>query len=202
MADMDIDGMLAHFNEVVAASSDQESANAETRLGGGKTLIRMFPPPPDMTWVFIESLVHWSVGPERKRRIFCLRNWGGQCPICDKVNTLYDSQDQSDKDYAGKLRANKKYILLVVNRDKPDEGPRILLAAKTIWEGIMVDYLRKPVALILHDPVNGFDVSISKVTTKKITKYIVTREPDREPICDPEQLLIWLNEALPNGFGS
>ena len=131
--------------------------------------------------------------------MFCLTSWADPCPVCDRVKQLYDSQDEEDQAYAKKLRANKKFIFLVLNRAEEDRGSQILLAAPTIRNGIMADYLRKPDRIILHDPVNGFDINIKRTVEKRggkdFTSYNVIRDPDRTPITDPEQLKLWISGA-------
>lgn len=192
---IDLKAMERFFNQAMAETSEKEYARAEIRLGPGDNQIRLFPPPDDMDMPFIETHVHWNVGPDRKKRLFCLKTWGDPCPVCQRVSQLYESQDKADQDYAKRLRASVKYVLLAINRAKEEEGVGILLAAKTIWQGIMADYLRKPDPIILHDPVNGFDINVKRQVENGITKYVVIREPDRAPITDPEQLEIWKKNA-------
>ncbi len=196
---IDYDAMEAQFNQDLAEAAERDVNRAETKTKLGDNFMRMFPLPDDVTSVYVECKIHYNVGPKRNRRMFCLTSWSDPCPVCDRVKQLYDSQDEEDQAYAKRLRANKKFIFLVLNRAEEDRGPQILLAAPTIRNGIMADYLRKPDRIILHDPVNGFDVNIKRTVEKRggkdFTSYNVIRDPDRTPITDPEQLKLWVSDA-------
>ncbi len=195
---IDYDAMEAEFNRDLAAAEEREANRAETKTKDGDNIFRMFPLPDDVSSVFIKCRLHYNVGPNRKRRMFCLKSWGNPCPVCDRVSQLYDSQDEEDQKYAKKLRANNKFIYLVLNRAEEEKGAQIFLAAPTIHAGIISDYLHEP-RIILHDPVKGFDVNLKRTVEMrggtKFTSYQVIRDADRTPICDPEQLQLWIADA-------
>jgi hypothetical protein len=146
----------------------------------GRNVVRILPPKPGTEDFYVESRVHYNVGPNKKM-VTCGKVARGTCAVCDFVDALFKSGDKEDEKLAKRMKATSRYYFNVVDRTvgEKDEGYGDILvfgAGATIFTdilGIIVD----PDFGDITDPDNGRDVIITKSGKQLDTEYKTQARP-------------------------
>ncbi len=143
----------------------------------GDNCVRVLPPTWDDAEHFgLEVWVHWGAGPDGSNYI-CPKHTPdadgntGDCPICDEAD---QAKADGDKDYADALKAKKRVLYWVVDRDDERNGPQVWACPWTMdrdLSALAIDERSREV-IPLDDPEEGYDVTFKKTGKMRNTKYV------------------------------
>ena len=184
------------------------------KVNDDSNLIRIVPPTwPQPVHFGYDIFVHYGVGPD-KQTYLCPKEMNGDpCPVCEeRARAVKDGDDE----YAKELRANKRVVYYLVDRDAEKEGVQIWAAPWTVDRDLntLIVEPRTGEVLAIDDPENGYDVEFKRtgkgLTTKYLGMQVARRESDLgndewlqfaidNPI--PDQLDFYSYEHIANVFG-
>lgn len=157
----------------------------EYRVKEGENCIRVLPPTSDIMEHFgFEVWVHWGAGPDGSNYI-CPQHTPdedgetSECPICKEAD---EARADGDKDYADALKAKKRVLYWIIDRDEEREGPQVWGCPWTVdrdLSALAVDERTREV-IPLDDPEEGYDVTFKKTGKGRNTKYVglqIARRP-------------------------
>ncbi len=165
----------------------------------GENCIRILPP----SWkgadhFGLDLFVHYQIGAENSAYLDLRRMKGMEDPISE----AYDqAQLDGDEEYAKKLRSVKRVLVYLVDRDKPNDGPKLWAMPWTVDKeiGLQSQDSRTHEVLYLDDPDEGYDIYISKEGTGERTKYSVKIARNSSPLVMTDAILDCLeNHPLPD----
>jgi hypothetical protein len=140
---------------------------------------------------------HWNVGPDGKR-VNCpakMTEGAERCAICEEIEILKASDLESDKKEAQRMRASRRYVYQVIDRDDPywtssDEAavqkPELLGTPKIKFLSLgwnahksITDIFASADYGDVSDPFDGTDLTMRRTGTGNDTEYsIVARRKD------------------------
>jgi len=184
------------------------------KVNDDSNLIRIVPPTwPEPVHFGYDIFVHYGVGPD-KQTYLCPKEMNGDpCPVCEeRARAVKDNDD----DYAKELKANKRVVYYLIDRDAEKEGVQIWAAPWTVDRDLntLIVEPRSGEVLAIDDPENGYDVEFKRtgkgLTTKYLGLQVARRESDLgsddwlqfaidNPI--PDQLDYYSYEHIANVFG-
>lgn len=142
----------------------------------GDNLLRIMTP----TWEGAEHygfdiFVHYQVGADQGAYL-CpakMNHGDGRCPICEERER---AERNGDKEYAKRLRPNKRVLFYVLDRDKEAEGLKAWAAPWTVDKDIMTQAYdpRTREVIPLTDEDEGYDIRLTRVGQEKKTEYTVS----------------------------
>lgn len=98
----------------------------------GTQSVRILPLKENLDNPFIELWWHWGIG---KENVLCLgKNFGEKCPVCEFATTLWNSEDQEDKEVAKKMFANIRFYVPIAVRGLEADGPRYWGIAQGVYD--------------------------------------------------------------------
>ena len=165
----------------------------------GENCIRILPP----SWkgadhFGLDLFVHYQIGPENSAYLDLRRMKN----IEDPISEAYDqAQLDGDEEYAKKLRSVKRVLVYLVDRDKPNDGPKMWAMPWTVDKeiGLQSQDSRTHEVLYLDDPDEGYDIYISKEGTGERTKYSIKIPRNSSPLVMTDAILDCLeNHPLPD----
>lgn len=168
----------------------------------GKNKIRIAPPQEGMDEFFAEGGFHYKVGPEEKS--FPCPRLGQErpdCFLCNKTNDL-DKGDEDDKAEAKEIRANKRYIIPIIDlMDKTEDGEvkgpiQFWLAGSTAFKQV-ISYFTDDQYGDISDPDTGYNLTVTKSGKGMKTEYEV-RADKNESLWPKELDDLVEPDALPN----
>jgi hypothetical protein len=138
----------------------------------GDNTVRILPPTWDDARHFgIDVHVHYEIGPD-KAAYLCLDKMEGKpCPICEE---RAKAEASGDTDYAAKLKASKRVLVYVIDRDTEKDGVKLWNMSWTIdrdLAALCVDKRTGEVYYIDH-PDTGYDISFERKGTGLKTEYL------------------------------
>jgi len=180
----------------VDAKSLQEKFNRKgsqradrLKLEDGDNYLRLLPPTleylkEDVDYISVDYIIHYRVGYEGNySHEICPRTNGRQhkCPICEAVNKLYATKDESDKQLAGRIRGKTRYCFNVIDLNNLDKGVQILEQGSQIYTEIL-KFISNPKYSDILDLDKGRNVTITKIPEKESStgyvKYEFIPDPD------------------------
>lgn len=164
----------------------------------GANVIRFLPPTwedPEPDHYGMDVWVHYNVGPDHASVLCLNRMKGERCPICE---ARARAERKGDEDTAGQLKATKRVLAWVIDRDNEDRNSKPLLFAMGARmdreiAGLSVDPRSKHV-LYIDDPKNGYDVSFRKDGEGLKTQYGGI-QIDRQPSEIVDEYLDYVEEV-------
>ena len=158
-------------------------------------VIRILPPTwPKPKHFGLDIFVHYSIGPDSQTYL-CLKEMLDEpCPICEeRARAVKNGED----DYAKELKASKRVVYYVIDREEEKEGVMAWAAPWTVDRDIntlIVDKHSGEV-LAIDDPENGYDIDFSRTGKALTTKYIGMQIARRESDLGSDK---WLQFAVDN----
>ena len=130
------------------------------RLEDGDNKLRLLPATEEDGMFFFEYFQHYIDGqyivcPKRTESI------NTACPICDYVSKLYATKREDDRQLAGEIRSKVKYLYNAIDRNKEDEGVKILQTGIKLFE-VLIDKVCDPDIGDITNIKEGFDIIIKK----------------------------------------
>lgn len=151
----------------------------------GRNVIRILPPK-DGGEFYAETMVHYNLGPDKKKSAVCRKAAGEKhCPVCDLVDALYKG-DADDKKLAGRIKARGKYYFNVIDRsvEEDDENfGKVLVygSGVTVFEEIL-GIICDPDYGDITDAKEGYDIIITKSGKGLDTEYKINARPKQTKI--------------------
>lgn len=108
------------------------------------------------------------------------RTFGESCPIYDKWEELKNSDDDTDVETAKLISPKKKYIVCVCGTNKkgdavdPDKFCKLLGLGKQAYQDLIELYLDEDEWGDPSDPVEGYDIKLTKSGSGMNTNYTVS----------------------------
>jgi len=152
----------------------------------GKNVIRFLPPPVGKKSPFRVVWQHsWNVNGQF-RSVTCPRYEAKQpCPVCAKADQLKGSANPADQERARDYFAKRRIFANVIDRQHPEEGPKVAAFGKTIHEALVALRTDPDAGGDFTHPETGFDIVIErKGTGKNDTEYKVLAARKATPLGD------------------
>lgn len=157
-----------------------------------------FPQTPGKEHYGIDLWVHYNVGPNSDSFLCPLKHGekGAYCPICNMI----PSATTDDEKYA--LKPTHRVLAYFINRAKEDEGPVVWAMPWSKVDQLIlnasVDKISKQI-FAPDDPINGFDIIITKTGQMRNTQYMVNMARVSSPLSvDAAKANAWLEYAAKN----
>jgi hypothetical protein len=134
----------------------------------------------DNHWAFPVS-VHYGIGPDEAAYLCPHEMKGEDCSLCNERRTLA----ADDPEAAKALKASKRWLVWVLDRLNPTEGPRIWAMPSTVEKSLNVLSKTAKGIVQLSHPVNGYDISFiaeGKAVQRKYNALQIDRDPS--PLSD------------------
>ncbi len=180
-----------------AVSAVSSSGQMLPALEQGDTMLRMLPPPKrqdgsrvSLAWE-VTSRHYIEFRDRPKAVVFNCPNRMAQrvCPACEKLAELRSTGKQSDYQLAANFLPSIRCYAIVINRAKPEEGPKIWAFGKKIHEQLSVLLKRTN----FTHPLSGYDLIINRAGVKRKTVYRVDMLTQSTPLARHEETMIeWL----------
>ena len=160
----------------------------------GKHRVRFLPPMWDGAEHYgMDIYVHFNVGPDQQQYLCLRQHADSKCPLCEESERL---KNAGEDDAAYDLKANKRVLGYVIDRDDEEAGPKLWAMPWTVDRDItalMVDPDSGEVILVDH-PDEGYDIVFQRQGTGVNTKYVGAQIARKSsPLCDdPEVQDEWL----------
>lgn len=160
------------------------------KVQDGDNDIRIMPPPSDIdqerwgqNWG-IELWLHSGVGSDKSSYLCIDKMERKPCALCERL------RDLDDEDLIDKLKAKKRILCYVIDREDENVGPQLFSMPWTLEKEISGRCIDKKTGEILYidDPEEGFDVAFTREGKGKKTKYggeEIAR--DSTPLCDNQK---------------
>ena len=161
-------------------------------------VLRLLPPTWEKPKHFgFDIFMHYSIGADSQSYLCPKEMLDKPCPICEaRALAVKDGDD----DYAKELKAGKRVIYYIIDRDEEKEGVQAWAAPWTVDRDIntLIVDKRSGEVLGIDDPENGYDIEFSRtgkaLTTKYVGMQIARRESD---LGDDKWLEFAVNNPLP-----
>lgn len=160
------------------------------QLEVGENVVRFLPdlhkPSP-----FRVTAMHYVDLPGDKKAVFACPRFELKRPCaCCQENERLSRGDKAQKDMAYKMRAGLRVYANVINRARPEMGPRILSLGTMLWN--QLKEIRKSVHtggdFTLPGP-DGMDIVIRREGTGMLTRYTTSAARDNSPLAGtPEEI--------------
>ncbi len=171
------------------------------KVKDGDNLLRILPPTfnnlngSEAEHYGLDVFVHYDVGTDGSSFLCLEQNFGEPCPICQ---ARIEAESEGDKDLADKLKARKRVLMYVVDRDAEDAGPLIWSAPWTVDKDLSMRSFDKRSGDIFYpdDPEEGYDIEFARTGKGRNTKYEGVQLARRAtPLHDDEeQMDEWLEK--------
>jgi hypothetical protein len=130
-----------------------------------------------------------------------LKQFGKEDPIQKRIDELWNSDDNADKELAKKLFSNQTVYLPIIVKGEEELGPRLWrFSGKAVYTRLTQLFMDYEKYGVLNDPENErwIEVEVVPVEGKKPPLNKKTLPPDpaftNAPLSeDPEQIKTWLN---------
>lgn len=169
-------GAMEEIDREIDASSNNEFVG---KIPEGESEYRILPPLErggDVFKLIHEHYIEVVVdGQKRKRRFVCARSMtkGKQrCPACEENSRLMKG-NAVDRNNAKEFQPKPRVYLNVINRDRPEDGPKILTIPKSVWSDIKKLRTSRRGGDFARPTKEGFDIIIDREGTGFETKYKV-----------------------------
>lgn len=133
---------------------------------------------PEGEWYF-EVIMHYEL-PDRKFAA-CLKQFGSECPICEAVEALMDSNKAADQKLASKMMAKENYIVNVGLPNKPDGLVQVWRMGKPMFLELLGFYMDDG---DFSHPKTGYNFRLTRNGTGLKTRYepLKIAKPNPSPL--------------------
>lgn len=153
----------------------------------GKNKIRLIPwsNDPKRLGLGYDIFVHSGVGPDNGTYLCLAKMKKQECPVCEeRADAAGD-----DEEYAKQLRAYKRVVCWIVDRNAEDEGPQLfLMGGKMEGELNELSQTEDGEILQIDDPFEGYDIEFTRQGKGQKTQYTGTKIARRStPLTESEK---------------
>lgn len=192
---LDIERMRSKLE---SESKSYKNANYD-KLVDGKNVRRVLWPKDNGEEFWAEGYVHYNLGPEGNKIATCLKTFDSKarCPICEYAEKLKNSKNKEEKKLADSLKARRRILIAVLNRDSDEEEePKVLPIGVSILKGLL-ETICDPDYGDITDFSEGRDMTIKKSGKGLNTEYSVLPKP-KSSIASEEFTKEELEEKIPD----
>ncbi|MDK1290125.1 hypothetical protein [Pseudoalteromonas umbrosa] len=171
------------------------------KVKDGDNLLRILPPTFDnlngteAEHYGLDVFVHYDVGTDGSSFLCLEQNYGEPCPICQ---ARLEAEAEGNKELADKLKARKRVLMYIIDRDNEDAGPLVWSAPWTVDKDLSMRSFDKRSGDIFYpdDPEEGYDIEFARTGKGRNTKYEGVQLARRAtPLHDDEdQMDDWLEK--------
>lgn len=159
----------------------------------GSNSVRILPPTfDDADHYGIDVHVHYSIGPT-KASVLCLQRMKGTpCPICEARNRYLKI---GDEEAANELRASKRVLIWMVDRNDEDRGPMLWPMPYTLdrdFSQLAKDKQSGEIYALDH-PDDGYDIFFDRGGEGKLVQY-TGKQLARRPSAVTDEVLDYVEE--------
>ena len=162
-------------------------------LKDGDNRIRILPVMDHDHWG-ITMWVHYGVGPDEQSYLCLDKHKGQPDPIQEEYMEL--KREGRDKEDLYDYKAKERVLMWVIDRSDEEEGPKLLQIPANLDRDI-INATQDPDSgeyEIIEDPVEGFDVIITRTGQAKRTRYTCKLVRKASPLSrDDEEMEEWLS---------
>jgi len=115
--------------------------------------------------------MHYNIGSDNGMYVCPSKHGKGACPICEERKV---AEDAGDDELAKRYRTTKRVAVLLIDRDKEEDGVKMWLMPWTVDRDVSMRCKDKRTGEILYidDPFEGYDIFFQKEGKAQQTKYI------------------------------
>ena len=129
--------------------------------------VRILPPTWDNAQHYgYEVWVHYNIGDDKNKSAFiCNKRMGrGECPICEQIEL-----HKSDKEYVDKIKAVRKVVVWLIDREEEAVGPKLWALSVTLDRKLAFQANDEDSGRVLKidHPEKGYDVTFDTVKGAK-----------------------------------
>lgn len=165
----------------------------------GDNRIRILPPTwKDAQHYGVDAWVHYGVGADRQSYLCLAKNQNKPDPIaeaCEAFQREMDPDNKKDQEYHRQLKATKRVLVYLIDRDHENEGIQAWFMPKGFDTDIVkcsVDKVTGEVLPIDH-PEKGYDITFEKNGQGQHTKYEAVSIARRSTPLGKSK---WLDDAM------
>lgn len=161
----------------------------------GTNTIRILPPTWDDAEHFgLDVHVHYQIGADKQNMLALHENLGEKDPVYEE---RLRAEADGDSKYAQKLKAKKRVLYYLIDRDEEDKGVQAWFASWTIDKDLNAICVHKRSGEIyqIDDPECGYDISFEKKGKGMKTEYTGFQLDRRESDLGDDS---WLDFAVEN----
>ena len=148
----------------------------------GKNIIRILPSNLDDGNVAYHAIQHYGFKVDGQNRAFpCLSAFGKPCPVCRLIALNDTDMDPDIKEACNNLSPRHSYIMNIIDRTKPDSGPRLYSAPKSVMKEIYYLFNDDDYGDITSE-ADGRDLKIDRSGEGLQTRYSVRISPKTSAI--------------------
>ena len=118
-----------------------------------------------------DAWIHYGIGKSNSSYLCPIKmGVGNKCPICEEITT---GASKDDKEFVDKVKARRKVLVYVIDRDNPADGPKVFPMPFSMDRNFVVQAVDDGTgaALRIHHPDEGYDISFEKDGIGIKTKY-------------------------------
>lgn len=186
---------------------DQVDERVQTIAGGdyeqievGENVYRILPALPGRQPIRVTAMHYVDQVPGLEKMVVfaCPRvELKEPCPACARAEQLSRTGNPVDRERAQRLQPQLRVYVNVLNRKRPDAGPRVLSFGKQIWEQLKAIRRNPRTGGDYTNPTDqGFDIVILREGTgKNDTRYTVSVDRNNSPLADTPEAINAIIEA-------
>lgn len=193
---------IVKYAGLTVEALDQADQQVDAIAGGdfesievGENVFRFLPVPEGKGQAIRVTAMHYIDAIPGMNRIIvfaCPRvELKAPCIACAKSEELMKTGNPLDRERAYRISAQLRVYANVINRKKPEAGPRVLAFGKMIWEALKAIRKNPRMGGDFTDPSqNGFDIVIMREGTgMNDTRYTCTPDRNNSPLAaTPEEI--------------
>lgn len=167
---------VGKVNTQAAAQQQHELEKGDRKYwtpSEGSNKIRIMPPPEGYDTYFFKAGFHYGIGPDNK--MFACPKVGGarkNCFLCEESDRLQRSKDEEDVAEGKELRPTRKFLITVVDLDKPQDGFQVWSPGVKAFQEVNY-YFSDPEWGDVSDLESGFDFIVTRKGSGMNTQYSV-----------------------------
>lgn len=163
----------------------------------GNNKIRILPP----TWekakhYGLDLWTHYNIGRDNSSYLCLLKMKGDRCPVCEEV------EKNIDKAYTDTIKAKKKILMWVIDRNDEKTGPQLFLMPPKMDRNFVLQSSEEDTGELyfIDHPVKGFDISFRREGTGLATRYDGEKisRVKKELSTNPEEMSAWMDYIMDN----
>jgi hypothetical protein len=175
------------------------------KVKDGDNLVRFLPPTfenlngADAEHYGLDVFVHYDVGTDGSSFLCLEQNFNEPCPICQ---ARLEMEAEGLKEEADKLKARKRVLIYVIDRDNEDAGPLVWSAPWTVDKDVSMRSYDKRSGEVYYpdDPEDGFDIEFAREGKGRTTKYVGVQLARKSSALsrDEDEMDEWLDKIAGN----
>lgn len=179
------------------------------KVKDGDNLVRFLPPTFDnlngteAEHYGLDVFVHYDIGTDGSSFLCLEQNYNEPCPVCQ---ARLEMEADGLKEEADKLKARKRVLIYIIDRDNEDSGPVVWSAPWTVDKDVSMRSYDKRSGEVYYpdDPEEGFDIEFAREGKGKTTKYVGVQLARKQSALSRDEDIMdeWLDKIAENPLHS